>query len=94
MITLKINVSKILKEHLFEGKQGKYLDLVVFENDEPDEYGNDFKFVQGLSKEARQRGEKGPILGNGKRFNRGGSSTRTSRPTTRPAQDDSDSPPF
>lgn len=65
MITLKINVSKIEKEYLFEGKSGKYLDVVLFETP-GDKYGNDYRVVQGLSKEARAAGKKGAILGNGK----------------------------
>ena len=67
MITVKINVSKIDKTHLFEGKSGKYLDLVLRETPN-DKYGNDYMVVQGVSKEARQKGVKGPILGNGKNF--------------------------
>jgi hypothetical protein len=65
MITVKINVSKIDKAHLFEGKSGKYLDLVLFETPD-DKYGNDYRVVQGVSKEARLAGQKGAILGNAK----------------------------
>jgi len=65
MITAKINCSRILKEHLFEGKNGKYLDLVIWENKNgPDQYGNTHTICQSISKEAREAGEKGPILGN------------------------------
>lgn len=71
MTTVKINVTRILKEHLFEGKAGKYLDLVLMENkDGPDQYGNDGFVIQGVSKEARERGEKGPIIGNWKTVDR------------------------
>lgn len=64
-ITSKIDVTKILKEHLYQGKQGKYLDLAYFSNkDGKDKYENDGFIVQGLSKEARENGEKGPIIGN------------------------------
>lgn len=65
MISVSINVSKIDKAHLYEGKQGKYLNLVLWET-ENDKYGNDYRVVQGVSKEARQSGVKGAILGNGK----------------------------
>jgi hypothetical protein len=65
MITAKINVTKILKQHLYQGKQGKYLDLIIWENkDGPDDYGNTHIICQSLSKEARERGEKRPIIGN------------------------------
>jgi hypothetical protein len=65
MITLKIDVDKINKKHLFQGKQGRYLDVVLFESKDK-KYGNDFMVVQGISQEARKAGERGPILGNGK----------------------------
>lgn len=67
MISAKINVSKILKDHLFKGEKGTYLDITLIENKEgTDQYGNDYFVVQDLGKEARERGEKGPILGNAK----------------------------
>jgi hypothetical protein len=65
MISISINVSKIDKAHLYEGKQGKYLNLVLWETPD-DKYGNDYRVVQGVSKEARASGVKGAILGNGK----------------------------
>lgn len=69
MITLKIDVTKILKQHLYTGKKGTYLELVVMENREgEDQYGNTHMVVQGLPKELREAGERGPILGNGKEF--------------------------
>lgn len=68
MIRIKLNVSKIDKTALFEGKNGaKYLDLPLMENrNGPDQYGNTHMCVQDLGKERRLAGEKGPILGNGK----------------------------
>jgi hypothetical protein len=65
MITAKINVTRIEKEHLFAGKNGKYLDLVIWENKNgPDQYGNTHTICQGISKEARDAGQRGPIIGN------------------------------
>ena len=67
MITGKINLSKIDKDKLFKGEKGIYLDIAMF--DIPDnEYGDDFIIVQSLSKEEREAGEQGAILGNGKIF--------------------------
>ena len=67
MIRVKIDVTKIDKTKLFKGAKGTYLYLTLIENrNGPDQYGNDFMVVQDLGKEARERGEKGPILGNGK----------------------------
>lgn len=67
MIALKLNCSQLDKAHLFAGKKGKYADLILMDNrDGTDQYGNDGFVIQGVSKEARQRGEKGPIVGNWK----------------------------
>lgn len=64
-IKLKIDVSKISKPDLYQGKKGIYLDAVLFENrDGQSEYGDDGFIVQGISKEKREAGERGPIIGN------------------------------
>jgi len=66
---------------LYEGKNGAvYLDLALFESPD-DKYGNDWRICQSVSQEARQAGEKGAILGNGK--NRGGGA---SKPAPKPQQ--------
>ena len=67
MILAKLNVSLIEKERIFQGKKGKYLDLVFMENrGDPDEYGNDGFIAHSMSKEEREAGKKGKILGNWK----------------------------
>lgn len=67
IIRVKINVTRILKEHLFQGKNGKYLDLSLLPlKSGPDQFGNEYTVVQDIGKEARQRGEKGPFIGNAK----------------------------
>ena len=63
---ININVTRIDKAHLVPGKSGKYLGLTFWENDQPDQYGNAGFVTQEISKEARDRGEKGPIIGNWK----------------------------
>jgi hypothetical protein len=66
-IAIKIDVTKINKDHLFRGEKGTYLDLVMRENkDGPGKYGDDGFVAQSVSKEAREAGEKGPIIGNWK----------------------------
>lgn len=65
MITGKIDVTKVDKTHLFKGKAGTYLDIALITNKTGrDQYGNDGMIVQSVSKQARQDGHKGPILGN------------------------------
>jgi len=64
-ITFKINLTRLLKAYFFKGDRGTYGDFVCFENKNgPDQYGNTHFVCQDLGKEARKRGEKGPIVGN------------------------------
>lgn len=90
---------EITNAGLFEGKNGAiYLDLALFES-ENDPYGNDWRVCQSVSKEARQAGEKGAILGNGKNVGQtrgsatGSTGGKPSHSPAGPAQDD-DSVPF
>lgn len=62
--TAKINLSKVDKTRLFKGEKGIYLDLVIFTNPEADQYGQNGMIVQSVSKEERQQGIKGEIIGN------------------------------
>jgi len=66
-INLKIDVTKIDKNKLFQGKTGaKYLDATVFVNlSESDQYGN-----HGMITQAKEKGQQdnGNILGNAKIF--------------------------
>lgn len=64
MIAIKINVKRIDKAHLYAGEKGTYLDAVL--HDKPDTYGNAGFVSQSVSKEARAKGVKGPIIGNWK----------------------------
>ena len=65
-IALKIDVTKIDKNRLFKGEKGTYLDAVFMYDSEPDNYGQNGMIVQSVSKEERESGVKGNILGNGK----------------------------
>jgi hypothetical protein len=69
MIKYKIDVKKINKDHLYVGEKGTYLSGVFFENKNgPSQYGDDGFIVQDISKESRDAGEKGPIIGNWRRL--------------------------
>ena len=46
LMTASINLSKIDKTRIIEGKNGKYIDLVIWFNEEPDQYGNNFSIQQ------------------------------------------------
>lgn len=64
-IKIKINVTKILRYYLFEGKNGKYLNLVAWPNKNgTGQYGDTHFVSQDLPKEARDGGIQAPILGN------------------------------
>jgi len=72
MQSLNINTAKIDKTALFEGKQGKYLNLTLMQNkDGPGQYGDDGFIIQDIGKERRLKGEKGPIIGNWKYIGQG-----------------------
>lgn len=93
MKLIKIDVTKIKKELLFAGKNGaKYLDAALHER--PDEYGNAGFISQSVSKEARAKGEKGPIIGNWKRIGEDKKPASAPKPSTNPVKtpvDDEDS---
>ena len=68
-VNISIDVTKIDKAHLVQGKKGTYLNLTAFiDPSEADQYGNNGMVTQGLNKEARDAGQKGAILGNSKVF--------------------------
>jgi hypothetical protein len=84
MKTLNINVTKIDKSALYEGKNGKYLSLVLF--DRADEYGNSGFVTQDIGKERREAGERGPIIGNWKET--GQAKPQQTAPVSSPAYDE------
>ncbi len=64
-IKLKIDVTKIDKALLFAGKKGTYLDATVFVDvDTKDQYDNNGMITQDISKEQKDAGGQGNILGN------------------------------
>ena len=69
-MAIKINLQKLDKNRLFKGKNGAlYLDATVFVDPENEgQYGDHGMITQDVSKEERDAGTKGPILGNVKVF--------------------------
>jgi hypothetical protein len=67
-IQLNVDVTKINKDYLVEGKKGKYLTLSLKKNkDGRDQYENDGFIVQIIPKAMREtleEGTRGPIVGN------------------------------
>lgn len=92
MITAKINVSAIDKAKLFKGAKGTYLDIVLI--DTPNGQYGDYMIVQGSTKEEREAGKKGAILGNAKILqSRGEAPRQQSRPAPPAAPVAGDGPP-
>ncbi len=63
-LKLKLDVSKLDKTAFFKGEKGTYCDLVLWENDQPDQYGNTHSVKQDMGKD--RKGEKTPYVGNAK----------------------------
>lgn len=62
MIVIKIDVKKIDKALLYTGAKGTYLDAALHEK--PNDYGDAGFVTQSVSKDKREQGIKGPIIGN------------------------------
>jgi len=66
VVQIKLDVTKVIKERLYVGKNGaKYLSVTLIPVTNS-KYDDDYMCVQSVTKEERTRGMKGPILGNGK----------------------------
>ena len=93
MIKVNLDVGKIDKTALFKGKKGTYCDLTLMWNKGgEDEYGNHGFVVQDLGKERRLAGEKGPILGNFKDWDKEAKPAASGG--SAPPADDGDDIPF
>ena len=86
---VKVDVSKLNKDHFFHGKNGAvYLDLLLFDNrDGEDQYGNLGFVKQSVPKDKRTGDE--PILGNFKELF---SDDKPSDSPSLPSNDDDDIP--
>lgn len=83
LISLSIDVSKIDAKRLYKGKKGHYLSATLFLKEEVDQYGNNGFLVESITKEEREAGKKGTILGNAK-FMTGGSAPKHEEPMDLP----------
>ena len=91
-IAVKIDVKKISKDDLYAGKKGTYLDAILIPNkDGASDYGDDGFVVQGVTKEKREAGVRGPIVGNWRYIGQGASAegNRNNQP-----EDSDDNVPF
>jgi hypothetical protein len=80
MISLSIKTYELDKEHIIQGKSGKIVAVVLFENkDGKGQYGDDGFVVQSVSKELRDKGVRGPIVGNWRYIGQGASANAVTR---------------
>jgi|SRR3990167_2107099 len=96
-ISVKLDVTKIDKDKLYQGKNGKYLDLTLFlDTEETSEYGDNGTVTQSASKEDREAGRKPPIIGNAKVFYQSGQPKQAQKDTgnQHQAQNMGDDVPF
>lgn len=80
-ISVRIDVTKIDKARLFKGEKGTYLDLTTFVDlDNKDQYDNNGFIAHSVSKEEREQGVQGAILGNVKVFYQNGQQSGQNAP--------------
>ena len=85
MITIKIDVTKINKSRLFKGAKGTYLNCTMI--DTPNSEYGDYMIVEETTKEEREAGTKGTILGNGKIIRPKNEQPATQQAFAKPAAD-------
>ena len=90
-IVIKINCSKIEKSRLFKGEKGTYLEAILVHK--PSQYGDDYFIAQSVTKEERDAGVKGAIIG-GAKILRPKNSAPKPLQVQEPPQDDGDAVPF
>ena len=61
-----IDLTKIPKDRIVEGKKGKYLNVVITVNNEVDQYGNNASITVDQTAEERQAKAQKTYLGNAK----------------------------
>jgi len=88
VINVKIDVTKISKTKLFKGEKGTYLNCTLVPTPNS-EYG-DYMIVEDTTKEEREAGTKGVILGNGKKFQRADKVTEKPKEETKKEEKDAE----
>ena len=86
IIKLKLDLTKVDKTKLFRSEKTSavYLNVTLLENKNGvDQYGNSFMAVQDVSKEDREAGIKGAILGNGKIAGAAGQPAQAAKPAAK-----------
>lgn len=66
IVNFSIDLTKIPKDKIIDGKKGKYLPITLTLNDEVDNYGNNGPVIVAQSKEEREAKTAKVYLGNAK----------------------------
>jgi hypothetical protein len=85
----KINLSKIDKTKIVEGEKGKWMDVTIWVNDQPDKYGNDMSIEQSTGK-----GDSKIYLGNAKAWEKKSEKSGSSLGRTAPPDEEPSDLPF
>ncbi|MCP4323784.1 MAG: hypothetical protein GY787_18405 [Alteromonadales bacterium] len=64
IIATSIDLTKIPKDKIIDGKKGKYLPITITINDEPDQFGNNGPVIVQQTKDERDAKENKVYLGN------------------------------
>lgn len=87
LFSASLDVKKITKSKLVEGKKGTYANVTISINDEADQYGNTASIYESQTQEEREAKAPKVYLGNAKLVwsSDGGSTAKQSGSTSKPA---------
>lgn len=68
ILVVRLTAEGTTNGSVFNGAKGVYMDCILWENDQPDQYDNWGSIQVSLSKEMREAGHKGEYVGNMKKI--------------------------
>jgi len=83
-ISFSIDLNKIDKSKVIQGKKGTYYNITAFVNDQADQFGNNVAVATGLSKEEREAGAKTHYIGNGRVISTDGNISSVTQQASQP----------
>jgi hypothetical protein len=99
IINFSVNLNKVDKSKIIEGKKGKYLPLTAFIQDEEDQYGNNVAVIQSQDEDERKNKTAKNYVANGKVVFQSEANAQPQNSESKPkatftTQDDNDGLPF
>ena len=99
IINFSVNLNKVYKSKIVEGKKGKYLPLTVFVQDEKDKYDNNVAVIQSQTEDERNNKTAKNYVANGKVVFQSEANAQPQKSESKPkatftTQDDNDGLPF